>query len=284
MISACAQPALQSAPPPAWQPPASVKQRLDAIETRIGGRLGVSALDTGSGHRFGHRAEERFANCSTFKWILAAAVLDSVAHGGLTLDQRVRYGPSDLLDYAPIARARVGEGSLKVEELCMAAVEQSDNTAANLLLVGVNGPAGLTSFVRAHGDSNTRFDRNEPSLNENLPGEVRDTTLPNNMVSTMQTLLLGDALSAASREKLIGWMVACETGRARLRAGLPTDWRVGDKTGTGERGSFNDLAIAFPPNRAAILIASYISGATASADICNAAHADVARLVAETFA
>ncbi|HVZ99728.1 MAG TPA: class A beta-lactamase [Caulobacterales bacterium] len=257
---------------------------LAAIEARLGGaRLGVAVLDTGGGQWLANRPRERFAMCSTFKLPLVANVLWNSTHAGAQLRDSVRFSRKDLLDYAPVTRAHVGEGSLTVEQLCEAAITLSDNTAANLLLGSVMGPEGLTNFLRAHGDSVTRLDRTEPTLNENAPGDERDTTTPEAMVRTMREMLLGDTLTPALREKLIGWMVACQTGQERLRAGLPADWRVGDKTGTGANGAHNDIAIALPPGRAPILIASYISDGSANDDARDAAHADVAHVVARAF-
>jgi beta-lactamase class A len=245
--------------------------------------VGVYAFDTGSGRELAHRADERFAMCSTFKWVLAANILALIDGGRLSLQERVSYGPQDLLEYAPVARDHVGEGFMTVEALARAMVVISDNTAANLLLAKVGGPAGFTQFARSMGDDVTRLDRDEPSLNSNLPGDPRDTTSPRAMLGLMRRALCGDALSNASRELLSAWLRDCETGKSRLRAGLPVAWIVGDKTGTGNRGATNDVAIATPPGRAPILIAAYLSESTAAPAALQAAHAQIARLVAQTF-
>lgn len=251
-----------------------------AIERRVGGRLGVYALDTGSGRALSHRPDERFAMCSTFKWLLAAAVLARVDDGRLSLDERVSYGPEDLIEHAPVTGAHVGEGGLTIGALTEAIVTVSDNTAANLLLEKTGGPAGLTQYARSLGDPVTRLDRRELELNTNHPGDPRDTTSPRAMVRLMQEVLVGDALSPASRERLLGWLRAAETGKRRLRAGLPRDWLVGDKTGSGGRGSVNDVAIAVPPGRAPILIAAYMSGSTSTFEALEAGHAEVGGWVA----
>lgn len=256
---------------------------IAAIEEQIGGRIGVMARDTGSGEALEWRADERFAMCSTFKWILAAMMLSRAERGELPLDDRVEYGEADLLDYAPATREHVQRGSMSVGELCRAAVVVSDNTAANLLLGLVGGPDGLTAFLRQNGDSVTRLDRYEPALNTNLPGDERDTTTPRAMLATMQRLLLEDVLSPGSRKRLNGWLVETATGRARLRAGLPGGWTVGDKTGTGANGAANDVAIAWPPGRPPILIVSYLSGSDAAAQALNGAHARIAATVAKTL-
>jgi beta-lactamase class A len=256
---------------------------LVEIESWVGGRVGVFAIDTGTGRILAHRETERFVMCSTFKWTLAAAVLGMVDRSETTLEERVPYGKADLLDHAPVAAEHVAQGAMTVEDLARAAVTFSDNTAANLLLAKVGGPAGLTRFFRASGDQVTRMDRNEPTLNENEPGDIRDTTSPQAMVGLMRAVLCGDVLSRPSRERLLGWMQACETGRNRLRAGLPAGWLVGDKTGTGMNGACNDVAIAVPPGRAPILVAAYLSDSEAEGDMLEAAHAGIARLASAKF-
>jgi beta-lactamase class A len=252
---------------------------LAEIESRVGGRVGVFALDTGSGRSLARREDERFAMCSTFKWALVAAVLGMVDRSEISLGERVPYGKGDLLQHAPVTTEHVAEGTMTIEALAHAAVTVSDNTAANLLLTKVGGPAGLTLFFRRLGDPVTRLDRNEPGLNSNDPGDARDTTSPRAMVSLMRAALVGDVLSRASRERLLSSMRGCETGSDRLRAGLPASWWVGDKTGTGEQGTCNDVAIAVPPGRAPVLIAAYLSDGHASGDELEAAHVAIARLV-----
>lgn len=196
-------------------PNQTAEDRLMALEARSGRRLGVAALDTVTGRRVAHRAGERFAMCSTFKLALAGAVLASVDAGKESLDRRVAYTSADLLSYAPVTREHAKEGSLTVGALCASAVEVSDNTAANLLLRTLGGPAGFTRFLRALGDDVTRLDRDEPTLNTNEPGDVRDTTTPDAMLATMKALLLGDALSPASRQLLEGgWWPAPPAQRA----------------------------------------------------------------------
>jgi len=238
-------------------------------------------VDTASERQLAYRADERFAMCSTFKWVLAAAVLALVDRGALALDEHVPYGPADLLEYAPVTKASATEGFMTVEALAVAAVTVSDNTAANLLLAKVDGPAGLTKFVRSCGDSVTRLDRTEPDLNDNVPGDPRDTTAPRAMAGLMRHIVRGDAaLSPSSRDRLLQWLRACETGKNRLRAGFPSDWLVGNKTGSGNRNAVNDVAIATPPGRAPIVVAVYLDGGSGEMAALEAVHADVARLVA----
>lgn len=262
--------------------------QIAAVEAALGGRVGVSALDTGSGRRIDHRGDERFAMCSTFKWLLAATVLARADAGTLALAQRIPYTVADLQSHAPVTGAHLREGAMDIESLCAAIVEESDNGAANLLLHTIGGPASVTTYVRSIGDSLTRLDRTELALNENLPGDPRDTTTPNAMAADLQKVLLDAELNQASRDRLIAWMRNCRTGLDRLRAGLPRGWAVADKTGTGTgsgpTSAANDVAIAWPPNRAPIVIASYISGSPSSLDRQSAAHARIGQIVASAFA
>lgn len=253
------------------------------IEASVGGRVGVFALDVQSGESLARRPDERFAMCSTFKWVLGAAVLAMVDRRQLGLDDRLPYESSDVLDYAPTTRAHLCDGSMTVEALAKAAIANSDNTAANLLLKKLGGPAGLTRFLRQIGDKVTRLDRDEPALNENAPGDLRDTTTPRAMANLMRSVLWGDVLSSASRDRLAMWLLECETGKERLRAGIPAGWRVGDKTGTGQRGAVNDVAFVIPPARAPIVISAFMSDSVSPVAILNRAHADVARTAVRLF-
>lgn len=250
-----------------------------ALEKEAQGRLGLAILDTGSGARFAHRADERFPMCSTFKLPLAAAVLGQVDLGRERLDRPVAIAAGDIVAHSPFTKPRVG-GTATIAELCGATMTESDNAAANLLLPAVGGPAGLTRFMRSLDGGVSRLDRIEPALNESRPGDPRDTTSPAAMLAMVRRLALGDALSPASRERLIGWMIANKTGGRRLRAGLPASWRVGDKTGAGERGSDNDVAILWPPNGRPILVASYLTQTPLPFERTNAVHARLARLIA----
>lgn len=252
-----------------------------ALETRSGGRLGVAYLDTGDGKTGGYRSDERFPMCSTFKLLLTATVLQRVDDGKEQLGRIVRYGKSDLLSYAPTTSQHVDNG-MSVDALCEAAVTLSDNTAANLLLQAVGGPAQVTAFARALGDNLTRLDRTEPDLNESIPGDPRDTTTPSAMVADVNKLVLGDALSADSRRLLTKWLIDCKTGDKRLRAGMPQGWRVGDKTGTGPRGTANDVAVIWPSGeKAPILAAVYLTGAAGlSDDERDGVVAEAGRLIA----
>jgi len=257
-----------------------------AVEHSLGGRIGVAAVDTQNGGHLAHRSGERFAMCSTFKWLLSAAVLSKVERSGGTLDQPLRFRAKDLLTHSPVTGSHLAglAGQLSLRDLCQAVVEVSDNTAANTLLRYLGGPHAVTAYARHLGDPSTRLDRIELSLNSNLPGDPRDTTTPVAMIQTMRKVLIGDALSDRSRDLLIDWLKNSQTGLQRLRAGLPAGWIVGDKTGTGDNGAANDLAIIWPPQRAPILIAAYCDAADATPDALDSAHAAIGRLVAAAFA
>ncbi len=259
---------------------------LAALETRTGGRLGVGLLDTGSGRIAGHRLDERFAMCSTFKLPLAAVVLREADQGRLRLDDAVTITKADLVAYAPVVEPKVGQ-TMTLAALAEAAQTTSDNAAANLLLARLGGPAAFTAALRALGDTVTRLDRTEPALNLVKPGEEHDTTSPRAMAALLGRVLTGDGLRPASRDRLIGWMVATTTGGKRLRAGLPTAWRSGDKTGTAQADAMtdkvNDIGITWPPGKAPIVITAYFdsrrrTNATQPAD--EAALAEVGRIAA----
>ncbi|MGH8147597.1 MAG: class A beta-lactamase [Rhodanobacteraceae bacterium] len=261
---------------PAFAEANHVSAKFAGLERKHGGRLGAAVLDTGSGARVAWRGDERFLICSTFKLLLAAAVLVRVDNGTERLDKRIAFGKRALLEYAPVAKQHVGPPGMTIAQLCEAAVTLSDSTAANLLLANIGGPAALTRFARSLGDRHTLLDRIEPELNP------YDTTTPNAMLGDMHKLLLGDVLSASSRENLTQWMLDCKTGLQSLRAGLPESWRVGDKTGQWDGdgvGANNDIAIAWPPHRKPLLIAAYYENANADAAARKAVLAAVGGIV-----
>jgi beta-lactamase class A len=258
--------------------------RIVELEAKRGGRLGVAVLDTATGRSILHRADDRFALCSTFKLLAAALVLRRVDKGEEQLDRRIVYPVSDLVTYSPETEKHAGpEGGMTIAAICAAALNLSDNTAGNILLASFGGPPALTAFARSLGDNVTRLDRMETALNEARPGDPRDTTSPSAMSADIHRILLGDALSPASRQQMIAWLLANKTGGKRLRAGLPPDWRVGDKTGSGNNGATNDVAILWPPGRAPILAAVYFAESQADAEARNGVIAEVGRIVAGNF-
>ena len=272
-----------------WSVPAfaggqSAAERFAELERESGGRLGVAVLDTETGGTLGYRRDERFPLCSTFKLLAAALVLHRVDEGKEQLERRVTFTEAEVLSYAPVTKQHV-HGGMTMGELCDAAITLSDNTAANLLLASFGGPAGLTAFVRGSlQDPVTRLDRTEPTLNTAIPGDVRDTTSPGAIVRDMHRLLLGSTLSESSRQQLMRWLRDAKTGLEKIHAGLPSSWTEGDKTGSGERGTSNDVAILFPPSRRPILAAVYLTDTSISAERENGIHGQIGRLIAERFA
>jgi beta-lactamase class A len=261
-------------PPPAG--PGMLAREISRLEVLSGGRLGFALLDSADGSRYQHRGNERFPMCSTFKLLLVAAVLRQVETGEETLARRIAVRKEDLVPWSPFSETRVGSDA-SVEELCAAAMTQSDNVAANLLLPLIGGPPGIGSFARTLGDDRTRLDRNETELNSAIPGDPRDTTTPLAMLGNLQALLLGDALTPAGGAMLEAWMRANKTGDARLRAGLPKGWQAGDKTGSGANGTTNDIAVLWPPGRKPLLVVSYLTGSKLDSESRDALHASVAR-------
>jgi beta-lactamase class A len=222
---------------------------------------------------------------STFKFPLAAAMLSLADLGEVSLEEKLPIPPGKLPDHSPAVEQYRGEGNLSIARLCSAIVELSDNGAANMLLRRIGGPEALTRFIRSCGDPVSRLDRFETELNSNLPGDPRDTTSPAAMAGLARTLVLGERLSEPSRNHLSVWLKKAVPGADRLKAGLPSPpWLVGHKTGTGGNGAVNDVAVAWRSGKPPVVIACYQSGGTAEPPVRAAAHAAVARLVAEAFA
>ncbi|MGH3788617.1 MAG: class A beta-lactamase [Pseudonocardiaceae bacterium] len=234
-------------------------------------------MDSGTGQELSHRADERFPMCSTFKVLAAAAVLDR--NPPEHLDLRVRYRAADIVPFSPITEAHI-HGGLTIRELCDAAIRYSDNTAGNLLLDELGGPGAVTAFARSLGDQVTRLDRREPELNSAVPGDDRDTTSPRAIAADYRELVLGSWLDDMDRALLSIWLVGNATGDTRIRAGLPADWRVGDKTGAGRYGVVNDVAIAWPPGTAPIVLAVLSARPTTDAPGDNMLIAQAATVIA----
>jgi len=253
------------------------------LEHKHGGRLGVAILDSAGTKVISYRGSERFAHCSTFKFLAAAFVLTRIDRKEEKLTRRIVYSKDYLVTYSPTTEKHTGKDGLSVGELCEAALTLSDNSAANLLLDSFGGPAGLTAYARSLGDKVTRFDRRETKLNEATPGDPRDTSTPVAMVENIRKIILGNALSASSRKQLTAWILANKTGDKRLRAGLPKGWRVGDKTGTGDHNSTNDIAVIWPPGRPPIIVTAYYTESLAPISEREAVLAEVGRLVASHF-
>lgn len=262
---------------------AQAENALAALENGFAGRIGVCAIDTADGALLGQRDGERFPMCSSFKAVLAAAILArSRTEPGL-LAQQVRYGPGDLLPHSPVTAQHVAHG-MTVAALCEATVQTSDNAAANLLLQRIGGPAGLTAFMRSIGDDQFRLDRWELELNSSLPGDPRDTTTPRAMADSLRRLVVADALAAPQRDQLATWLRGTVTGAARIRAGVPPGWVVGNKTGTSGQGSYGsaiDVAVVWPPARAPLVLAVFTTRHAADAPALDAPIAQAARIAAQ---
>jgi beta-lactamase class A len=261
---------------------------LTAYERETGGRIGLYAENLSTGAKIAWRADERFVMCSTFKASLAAFVLMRIDHGQDQLENMINFGSEDLLDYAPAARHALAQNhtraSMSVAAMCEAAVELSDNTCANLLLARVGGPAALTTFWRSMGDAITRLDHNEPELNRSAPGDPNDTTTPAAMAGNLRRFLLGEILSQRSREYLTGWMLNCKTGNDRLRAGLPGNWRVADKTGNNGKDAAGDIGVTWPSSGGPTLVCVYTQGGSPTAPQLEAVFAEIGRVVGRQLA
>ncbi|MDF3022386.1 MAG: Beta-lactamase [Steroidobacteraceae bacterium] len=262
---------------------AGAQRALKALHKRIGGRLGVHILDSQSGRRIAYDDDSRYAMASTFKLPLAAALLWQVDHGAFPISRTLAISTADLKPTSPAVEARLAAGAtgMTISELCAAVVVHSDNAAANVLLAGIGGPHAFTQFMRSIGDKVTRLDRNELDLNENQPGDERDTTTPRAMVDSLLRIFTQDVLSLTSRAMLIDWMSASRTGLDRVRAGIPKSWPAGDKTGTGPNGAVNDLCLVYPPDRRPIFVAVYMSESTLDVKTLVAAHAEIGTLIAK---
>ncbi|MBU2668141.1 class A beta-lactamase [Actinoplanes bogorensis] len=270
------------APPSSSAPPAPVSSPapalpLSGLEKQFGARVGVHAIDTASGRTMSYRADERFAHASTFKALLAGVLLRRMSDD----DRRrvIAYGKTDLLEWAPITAKHVSTG-MTIDALIAAAVQYSDNTAANLLLEQIGGPAGLQRELRAIGDKTTIVSRSEPTLNEATPGDKRDTSTPRALAEDLRRMVLGDVLPPDRRDKLTELLVGNTTGDALIRAGVPTGWKVGDKTGSGGHGTRNDIAVVWPPTGGPLVIAVQTDGGTGDDALIAAATKAVVSAIA----
>ncbi len=250
--------------------------RCGAMEDR---RVGVAMLDVDGKIKNLQRPDERFAMCSTFKFLAVAAVLHRVDRGEEKLDRFVKYGEADILAWAPITKQHLSEGGMKLEALCAAAIAYSDNTAANVLLQTLGGPGGVTAYARALGDEVTRLDRKEPELNIVTAGDPRDTTTPVAMLHDMEKILLSDGLSASLRDKLESWLAQNTTGDGMIRSVVPKNWRVGDKTGRNDAANTNDIAIIRKPDGRPLILCIFVEAPGQPNDVRAKLIADESRRV-----
>lgn len=273
------------APPGAGSPSASAvsattERQFSELERRFGARLGVFAIDTETGHTVTHRADERFAHASTFKALLAAVLLRRLSDADLR--RVVKYTEADLLEYAPITSRHVATG-MSIEDLLAATVQYSDNTAANLLLDEVDGPRGLQRELRMIEDSTTNVNRNEPTLNEAVPGDDRDTSTPRALGTDLSKFVLGDVLSGSRRQKLADLLIGNTTGDPYIRAGVPAGWKVGDKTGSGGYGTRNDIAVVWPPTGRPLVIAVQSDRGVPNAPSADTLIAEATKVIVATL-
>lgn len=252
-----------------------------ALETEYGARLGLSVIDTGTGGTVAYRADERFPMASTFKGLACGALLQAHPLASGYFDQVIHYTAADIVVNSPETERHIDTG-MTVAALCDAAITQSDNTAGNLLLRLLGGPEGFTAFLRSLGDTVSRLDRWEPELNTAIPGDERDTTTAAALAADYRALVVGTALPEPERAQLAAWLKASTTGAKRIKAGLPADWIVGDKTGSPAYGSALDVAVAWPPGRAPLVLAVLTTKPDQDAEPANALVAEAAkRAVAE---
>lgn len=237
---------------------ASLQEKLAELERSSGGRLGLSAIDTANNRQFQYRADERFPLCSTFKVMLVGAILKKSMTDSTFLHQHINYTQDDIVIYSAITEKRVAEG-MTIFDLCDAAMVYSDNTAANLLMKILGGPQAVTEFARSIGDETFRIDRWEPELNSAVPGDSKDTTTPDAMAKSLQKLALGDVLTGVQRDQLQIWLKSNKTGNDSIRAGMPKGWTVGDKTGGGDFGTTNDIAVLWPQTGKPVVLSLYFT-------------------------
>lgn len=254
---------------------------VQQVEANLDARVGITVEDKETNQNWQYHADDRFPMNSTFKTLACAALLARVDSGQEQLERIVTFDENEIVTYSPITEARVGPLGMSLGELCEATMSMSDNSAANFILEAIGGPQALTQFLRSIGDEVTRLDRWETDLNEALPGDERDTTTPNAMAMTLEQLVLGETLSLESRQKLENWLKGNEVGDDLLRAGVPDDWEIGDRTGAGGYGSRSIAAVMWPPQREPAIATIYITETEASFDDRNAAIAEIGAAIAE---
>ena len=271
-------PLLAAAAPDRFAP---LRRAITAVERSAGGTIGISLLDTHTGERFGHRANDRFPLCSTFKLLLAARLLHGADKGQWAMTERLPVTKADMLFNAPFTEKRIG-GTASLLELAQAMTVLSDNPAANIALAKVGGPAALTAWLRSIADQTTRIDRNEPEMNNEAPGDPRDTTTPTAMLATSRALVEGRILSPVARKTLFGWMQASKTADTMIRAALPPGWQEANKTGAGSWRARNIVSVITPPARKPIWVAAYLFAAKSELAERNRQFVPLGRAIVES--
>lgn len=236
----------------------TIEEQLITLEKYSQGRLGVALINTEDNSQITYRGEERFAMASTSKVMAVAAVLKASEKQAGLLDKNITIKKSDLVAYSPITEKHLTTG-MTLAELSAATLQYSDNTAMNKILDYLGGPAKVTQFARSINDVTYRLDRKEPELNTAIHGDPRDTTSPIAMAKSLQALTLGDALGQSQRQQLVTWLKGNTTGDNSIKAGLPKHWVVGDKTGSGDYGTTNDIAVIWPENHAPLILVVYFT-------------------------
>lgn len=286
-LTACGQggsPASSSPSAATTRPSAATKsyaREFKGLERKFDARLGVYAVDTGTGREVAYNDGERFAHASTFKALAAGAVLRKYSLSGM--DRVVKYSKDDLVEYSPVTEKHVKTG-MSLGELCDAAVRFSDNTAGNLLFDALGGPKALDAALEEMGDHETRMERREPELNRWAPGGTQDTSTPRALAKDLRAYVLGDVLGKSERDRLTKWLRTNTTGDALIRAGVPKGWVVGDKTGAGQGyGTRNDIAVVWPPNAAPIVVAIMSNRTKKDAPYDNKLIAEAASVVTDNL-
>lgn len=257
--------------------------KFQQLESSMDGRLGVSAFDSASGRRLNYRADEKFPMCSTFKLMLVAAILKQATTQQDFMSKQIHYRNNELPHNSPVTEKHVADG-MSINDLCAAVIQYSDNGAANLLMRALGGPKAVTAFARSIGDKEFRVDRFETMMSASVPGDIRDTTTPAAMAASLKRLATGDTLPTAQRDQWFAWMLGNTTGGTRIRAGVPAGWQVADKTGTGDYGTTNDVAILTPPGRAPIFLALYLTQTKKDTETRSDILAAATRIVVGAFA
>ncbi|MFD4353174.1 class A beta-lactamase [Nocardia sp. NPDC058518] len=275
--TACSSNDVVPAPPSTSALASSTAPSFAEMEAKYGARLGLSVVDTGSDTTVNYREGERFPMASTFKGLACGALLQAHPLSTGYFDQVIHYTAADIVVNSAETEKHIDTG-MTVSAICHAAITVSDNTAGNLILRLLGGPAGFTAFLRTLGDHVSRLDRWEPELNTAIPGDERDTTTAAALVADYRALVLGTALADPERAQLTDWLLASATGAKRIKAGLPADWKVGDKTGTPAYGSALDVAVAWPPGRAPLVLAVLTTKPEQNAEPSNELVAEVTKI------
>lgn len=260
----------------------TLQRQLAALEKRVSGRIGLALIDSASGHGWSYRGDERFPLCSTFKLLLVAAVLKRSESQPELMQQTLHWTADDHLAWMPVTEHHLQ--GMTVSDLCAAAIQYSDNLAANVLLKMLGGPGVITALARSVGDTVTQLDRNEPTLNTAIPGDPRDTTTPLHMAHSVQRLVLGNGLQPAQQHQLIAWLKGNTTGKNAIAAALPAGWEIGDKTGSGGYGTTNDVAVIWPPGKAPLVMAVYFTQSAPEAKSRQDVLAQVAKIALQQLA